>query len=306
MTPYSLVLSSMVFLGPAISLSSGNWLILWGGMELSLMGLMPLMNMGRGMISSESSMKYFLIQAVASTIILISGMNIYFLKDLNFIFILFFVFSLIVKLGAFPFHFWVIPVVEGSKYYHMFYLLVPMKIVPLMLMCSALALDKLVYEVVMISSLATLIVGPILGNNVSSTSKMIGASSIGHSGWFMLGSLFGGLWLYYLCYSLTLWMLLWVLLQHNELFISLMVLSLSGLPPFFLFVGKMYIFFAAMVSYGFYSIMMILIFSSLMSLNFYLKFSYMYYLISSKMESKFNFMSASLLLAAGGLLLLMF
>jgi NADH-quinone oxidoreductase subunit N len=129
------VLCLLSILGMMIMISSGNFLSLYLGLELLSLPIYSLIIMNRSYISSEASMKYFIMGSIASGIFLF-GISIIYgatgsieLKLINNIIIqseafsnialryglVFIVSGLIFKFGAVPFHMWVPDVYEGSS-----------------------------------------------------------------------------------------------------------------------------------------------------------------------------------------------
>nr|YP_010390252.1 NADH dehydrogenase subunit 2 [Virpazaria ripkeni]UPV69732.1 NADH dehydrogenase subunit 2 [Virpazaria ripkeni]UPV69745.1 NADH dehydrogenase subunit 2 [Virpazaria ripkeni] len=294
--------SSMVLMGPLISLSSTNWLLLWGGMEISLMGLLPIMNMNKNIMALESSMKYFLFQAYASIMVLIGGISFVLTLHTNYLHLFLIITGLLIKMGMFPLHFWVIPVVMGSKYSHMMYLLGPMKVVPLMLLTHITKID-LLNNFYFFVSILSMFMGSLLGNNSTNTRAMLGASSINHSGWMLLSCQIGMGWNYFFTYMISLIMLLLMIISHSSSLSSLLLLNLSGLPPFLLFAIKFNVLYYVVINLSYILIIFIIILSALMGLNFYLKFSYLFMLMGDE-KHHYLLVSLSILLLTGGIIML--
>nr|YP_009113923.1 NADH dehydrogenase subunit 2 [Vertigo pusilla]AGC52888.1 NADH dehydrogenase subunit 2 [Vertigo pusilla] len=283
MTVFSWMFLSLVFLGPVVSLSSSSWFLVWGGMELSLIGLLPLMSNDKSNIMTESAFKYFLVQALASLIVLISGINIFMFNSNSMMILGFFLIGLTLKLGIFPLHFWVIPVLKTSGYNLMMLLLGPMKIVPLSLLMKFFQVFNISNFSVLWFAVFSALIGAIIGNNVSSIRAVLGASSISHSGWFMVGAWSGGMWSYFFIYLISLFLMLWYLEESFSKVTALLILALSGLPPFLLFFGKVNILLSFLTVNASLLFLVILIISAVLSLNFYLKFSYIFYLKEKKL-----------------------
>ncbi len=65
---------------------SRDWLAAWLGLEVNLLGFIPLVAQGGGSQSVESSVKYFVIQALGSRMILLGGLRGWFFFSLWFFF----------------------------------------------------------------------------------------------------------------------------------------------------------------------------------------------------------------------------
>nr|UKZ48265.1 NADH dehydrogenase subunit 2 [Punctum randolphii] len=285
MSMVNFMFMSLLVLSPIIGLSASNWLVMWVSMEIGLIGLIPLL-FSSEIKMSESAIKYFMVQGLAGSIMLLSGLFVLsLLKETSFWTILLLM-SICVKLGFFPFHFWVMPVISGINHFQKSLILGPMKVIPLSLIMLFSTWGNLSSVIILILSLFSMVWGSIMTNNCSSVSLMIGGSSIVHSGWMGLGSIVGGLWVYFLSYLVVLFLLLLSLNEPNHMVSSLLILSFSGLPPFLLFVVKYYMLMMAMVSNISGFILVVPILCAVLSLNFYLKFSYFYYLMPTSQQTK--------------------
>ncbi len=128
------VLCMLSILGMMIMISSGNFLTLYLGLELLSLPIYSLIIMNKSYVSSEASMKYFIMGSIASGIFLFGvsltyGMagSIDFNEVAHTIYddevfsnitlqygLAFIIAGLIFKFGAVPFHMWVPDVYEGS------------------------------------------------------------------------------------------------------------------------------------------------------------------------------------------------
>nr|YP_009253515.1 NADH dehydrogenase subunit 2 [Achatinella mustelina]ANC62890.1 NADH dehydrogenase subunit 2 [Achatinella mustelina] len=322
LTMYYIIFIYVVLLAPFLSISSSNWLILWVLMEINLFSIMPLFTKSKsGSMLSESMMKYFVVQAVASLILMVSGINLYMnlmFEENNNIYWLIFSMMVFLKLGIFPLSFWVIPVLKGVNSFLIFFLLGPMKIVPLYLMYfhlnfySSMMMKWMFYIIIGVSSM---IVGALVGNNMTEFRMMIGASSITHSGWFVIASTVSGLLVYFFLYMVSLSFLLISLMSSSitttALTHCMMMLSLSGLPPFLLFYAKYLVFSNMLLMQMSLVFIMIVLFSAILSLNVYLKFSYNFILNyvknkTSKMKKDIIYMLIFIFLSLGTSIMLLY
>nr|YP_006665702.1 NADH dehydrogenase subunit 2 [Galba pervia]AEO51222.1 NADH dehydrogenase subunit 2 [Galba pervia] len=262
-----------LILGPILSISSSNWILCWSGMELGFFSLMPLLLMGNFSMSKGVVMKYFSIQAFSSVLLFFSGMMIFsfFYKDT--IILLMFLFSVSLKLGFFPGHFWVPSVVSGLDWFSCCLILGPLKIAPLALLVIFLQLYSNLQVTVMFLGVLSAFYGAILGNNQTNIRAMIGASSISHTGWMINATIFGQMWMYFSVYMVTLFMFLFMMMKLDYLNAMMNLISMSGLPPFFMFIMKVNILYN-LITMNVWPFMALLILSSVISLVFYLKFSY--------------------------------
>nr|YP_010895067.1 NADH dehydrogenase subunit 2 [Cyphipelta rufocyanea]WJW73593.1 NADH dehydrogenase subunit 2 [Cyphipelta rufocyanea] len=248
---FTLMMSTM------ITISANSWLGAWMGLEINLLSFIPLMS-DNNLMSNEASLKYFLIQALASSILLFS--TILFMYQNNFIsqnsfnyYINMMILSaLLIKSGAAPFHFWFPNVMEGLNWMNALILMTWQKISPLMLI-SYLIIKSMMFWCILLS----IIIGSLGGLNQTSLRKLMTFSSINHLGW-MLMSMYSNesLWItYFLFYSFLSFNLIFLfnmfkLFHINQLFslfffnktlkfsLFLNLLSLGGLPPFLGFIPK--------------------------------------------------------------------
>nr|YP_010033103.1 NADH dehydrogenase subunit 2 [Hemipenthes neimengguensis]QOW39611.1 NADH dehydrogenase subunit 2 [Hemipenthes neimengguensis] len=244
--------------GTMISISSTSWLGSWMGLEINLLSFIPLMNNTKNLMSSESSLKYFLVQALASAVLLfsviMSSLKYNMMEMLTSVKLmeLLMVSSLLMKSGAAPFHFWFPGVMEGLSWINSLILMTWQKIAPLMLI-SYLFIKTLFIFPIILSAL----VGSMGGLNQTSLRKLMAFSSINHIGW-MLAAMMSeeNLWLLYfvmytfLSSTLVLMFNNYKLFHFNQLFtmftpsksfkfsIFMNMLSLGGLPPFLGFFPK--------------------------------------------------------------------
>nr|YP_009628538.1 NADH dehydrogenase subunit 2 [Bullacta caurina]QBX88152.1 NADH dehydrogenase subunit 2 [Bullacta caurina] len=267
----------VLILGPLVAVSSSNWIVVWVGVELSFLGLIPLLFLGNKYMSltEEATLKYFCIQALSSAIMFCCGMA-YFMS-LYYHYEFWFVLSLCLKLGIFPGHFWVPSVVSSLEFLPTVLLLSWQKVPPLALLMNVIGSNDYNTNkcILMLGGLSAL-VGGLIGNNVTNVRAMIGASSISHTGWAVIGATTGSLWIYFGPYCLVLALGMWFLWE-NDILSSISILSLSGLPPFILFVGKWKVISSALVE-GDFMFLILPIVGTILSLVFYLKFFYSFYL----------------------------
>nr|QWQ55677.1 NADH dehydrogenase subunit 2 [Gryllodes sigillatus]UBU97868.1 NADH dehydrogenase subunit 2 [Gryllodes sp.] len=305
----------MLILGTLISISSNSWPATWMGLEINLMSFIPLMSSKENMMSTEAAMKYFIIQALASSMLLtliILNMIIPTSDEtiMNSIISL----TLLLKMGAAPFHMWFPSVMEGLSWLNCFLLMTWQKLAPFAIL-SYLSVNQTIMLTIMILSI---IIGSIGGLNQTSTRKIMAYSSINHIGWMLMGLMMSeNIWLiYFSIYSILSATILLMLnnlsSQHSnqipfswnsptgKFLISINLLSLGGLPPFLGFLPKWLI-----IQNSFYSqtsfTVLVMILCTLITLFYYIRLVMTSFLIGSpslKWNYSFkinNFMLISLL-----------
>lgn len=272
-----------LILGIIISISSNSWFGAWMGLELNLLSFIPLIFIKNNQYSSEAALKYFLIQALGSIVLLSSAVMII-IKIQSFSAPL--SAALLLKAGSAPFHFWFPPTLEGILWPQALVLITIQKITPISL------LSYYVSEQILLISAAAIIsaiVGAVGGLNQTLLRKLLGYSSINHIAWIISALLMSErTWLlYFLVYSAISFSV--VILFHfrqtfhfNHLinnassrsaiklvmFISL--LSLGGLPPFTGFIPKWIVIQQLCWSSNFL-LLLVLLGSSLFTLFYYLR-----------------------------------
>nr|YP_009947907.1 NADH dehydrogenase subunit 2 [Coenomyia ferruginea]QOI08123.1 NADH dehydrogenase subunit 2 [Coenomyia ferruginea]UDF83756.1 NADH dehydrogenase subunit 2 [Coenomyia ferruginea] len=309
--------SKMLFMmalisGTLLTISSNSWLSAWMGLEINLLSFIPLMIDTNNLMSNEAALKYFLVQAIASSILLfsiiLSMLKLNFTFQMSFqynYFIYMILSSLLLKSGAAPFHFWFPGVMEGLSWLNNLILMTWQKIAPMMLI-SYLVIDKIAFIIMM-----SIMIGSLGGLNQTSLRKIMAFSSINHLGW-MLAAMMSNetLWmLYFMMYSflslvLVYFFNLFKLYHMNQMFnlffnsktikytLFMNLLSLGGLPPFIGFIPKwMVIQYLVMSNHLFMLAFMVLM--TLVTLYFYLRMSYSafmmnYYESNWPMSNKMN------------------
>nr|YP_009024205.1 NADH dehydrogenase subunit 2 [Prosadenoporus spectaculum]AGL46783.1 NADH dehydrogenase subunit 2 [Prosadenoporus spectaculum] len=304
--PFYFLMGFLVFLGSLLSISSSSWFGIWGGLELKLLCFLPVMMHFSSFMGVESVVKYFLVQSFGSVGVLLGGLfeDSFFFGSFGFLF-LFLCFSLFLKVGVFPFHWWVPGVMSGFSWFGVLLLSTWQKVAPVAIF-SCLCSGGFVF---LIFSVFSSFVSGISGIGQTSIRSVLAFSSIGHAGWFF--SLFCVSWFFgfvyffiYLVSSFSLIFFVWFFdyIRLSQFFISSLlvcfsffvcVLTVSGVPPFLGFFSKLLGFLAFGISLLNFFFLFVLILGSLFSLYFYLGlfFSCFFFLSSfvEGSEGKFFF-----------------
>lgn len=264
------------------------------------MSFIPLIIRSNNLISSESSIKYFLIQAIASTILLFT--IIFYFLIYNLIFNFFFMkysyiiilsSSLLIKIGAAPFHFWFPSVSEGLNWFNNLILITWQKLAPLISL-SYLNYNFFFYFIIIFC----IVIGAIGGLNQTSLRKLLVYSSINHIGWILciLNSNNFILFFYFLIYSYLSFSIIFILnsfklfyfnqLWYNYInnnliknFFFINFFSLGGLPPFLGFISKWLVIQFIIIENRFFILFIMIIFS-LFTLFFYLRLTFSTFLLN--------------------------
>nr|WGO62117.1 NADH dehydrogenase subunit 2 [Petrosaltator rozeti] len=189
MNPLSFILILFTLLsGSLLTMFSSHWLTAWLGLELNLFAMIPMITKTHSPRSIEGATKYFLTQASASMILLMS-VTVNFMKTGQWSLMqitdpmasLLMLMALLTKLGMTPFHFWVPEVLQST----------PLTTGALLLTWQKLAPLSILYQVspsvdptlLMASAIASIMVGGWGGLNQTQLRKIMAYSSIAHMGW---------------------------------------------------------------------------------------------------------------------------
>nr|YP_006504026.1 NADH dehydrogenase subunit 2 [Nasutitermes triodiae]AFM92526.1 NADH dehydrogenase subunit 2 [Nasutitermes triodiae] len=295
--------------GMLVSVSSNSWLGAWMGLEINLMSFIPLMSNVKNMYNTEASLKYFIVQVLASATLLFMVVMKTLMEDL-------FTFEsstytsmiictpLLLKSGAAPLHWWFPGVMEGLSWENCALLMTVQKAAPLMLMSYLIEINAFTLSIILLST----VVGSIGGLNQTSMRKILTYSSINHTGWMLIAlTTSENLWMvYFTIYSMLALTVVSAISLSGVSFINqtmltnkettLMkfmmftsLLSLGGLPPFLGFLPK-WIVIQAMIMNNMAPLATIVVVTSLITLYYYLKISYSSFMILNT-EPKWNFKS---------------
>lgn len=235
-----------IIVGVIVSLRSNRWLIVWTGLELTLISFIPLIS-SNSIKASERCIKYFIIQRIRSIIFLFRILILIIIINIKNLILT----SIIIKIAIPPFHSWIITIIEGLNYNYIFILFTLIKIVPLIII-------KKISLNLNIISILSLIVGSISGLNQFSIRKILGYSSIFNIG-FLIYRINSNtiLILYLINYSIVI--LILILLEKEKIYfinqiiflnikikskliLWVNIISLGGFPPITGFIIKIIVF----------------------------------------------------------------
>nr|ANZ02954.1 NADH dehydrogenase subunit 2 [Trinomys setosus] len=180
-----------LIMGTLITLISSHWLLMWVGLEMSMLSIIPILMNKTNPRSTEAATKYFLTQATASMILLLSiimtmmhsGQWAMFNTN-NQIISTTLTLSLIMKLGLAPFHFWVTEVTQGTSLLSGMIMLTWQKIAPLSILIQIYPMTN--QPLITTSALLSALMGGWGGLNQTQLRKILAYSSIAHMGWMMV------------------------------------------------------------------------------------------------------------------------
>lgn len=289
--PSKLLFLICLTIGILISISSTSLLGVWMGLEINLLSFIPLMINTNNLLSTEAALKYFLNQVLASLVLLfliifiINNYIFIFFNRMYSSFINLIICTILIKIGAAPFHFWLPQVIDKIRWVNNLILITIQKIAPIIILSYIINARFLVLIIVL-----NIIIRAIRGFNQTSLRKIIAFSSINHIGWIFIGLIFNdALWLnYFIFYRLFSIAIVIIFKTFNLSFIkqtfSLKInylqkilifcsfLSLGGLPPFLGFFPK-WIIIQYLTDFNI-PLLTIIVLCSLIILYFYLRICY--------------------------------
>nr|AXS65029.1 NADH dehydrogenase subunit 2 [Curculionoidea sp. 14 KM-2017] len=285
---HKILFFNTLILGTLISISSFSWLSMWVGLEINLLSIIPLINT-KNSYSTESLMKYFITQTLASLIFIFSMIFLSLISNMIFknIIILSLNSSLFMKMGAAPLHFWFPVVMEGLSWNLSLLMLTWQKIAPFILLSYNLVFSQFMILIIICSSM----IGSISGLNQISLRKILTFSSINHLGWMISAISYSlNLWMFYfIVYSLISTNIIFLFKKLNSFYVKQLIskininkimkfsfllnfFSLGGLPPFLGFLPKWFTV-QILLDQTLIILPLILIIFSLITLFFYVRIS---------------------------------
>nr|URX54006.1 NADH dehydrogenase subunit 2 [Glyptotermes sp. 14 AB-2022a] len=301
--PTKILLSTTLIGGILISISSNSWLGAWMGLEINLMSFIPLMSTQENIYTTEASLKYFLVQALASSSLMFFVMMKALMNQMivsGSLHSYAIMTPLLLKMGAAPLHWWFPSVMEGMSWTNCLLMMTVQKTAPMMLISYSMNTTSMTLSIILMS----VVVGSIGGMNQTSLRKILTYSSINHTGW-MLAAMLGGsnMWLmYFAAYSLLTSTVTFIAKSYNISFVNqtmmvnkkaetkftlfMTLLSLGGLPPFIGFLPKWMVI-QLMIMNKLSLIVAVMVVMSLTTLYYYLRMCYSSFLILHE-EPKWN------------------
>nr|AAF03038.1 NADH dehydrogenase subunit II [Llanolebias stellifer] len=291
-----MIMSLSLISGTLITISSSHWLLVWMGLEINTFAIIPFMTQKYNSRTTEATIKYFIIQTTATTMLLFASisnawvMGQWDIKQTNHPLPLMMIsLALALKLGLAPLHAWFPEIIQGLSLPTGLILSTWQKLAPLTLM---LQLPNNNSPLLMILSLTSILIGGWGGLNQTQIRKILAYSSISHLGWMILvhqymPALAFMAFLMYIILTFSMFFTFWLTQSTsiNSLSTSwskmpillatamLILLSLGGLPPFTGFMPKWMILLELTKQKLFLTATMAAL-SALLNLYFYLRLSY--------------------------------
>ena len=298
----------LVWLGSILIILSNNLLIIYLSIELQTFSLFILISKNKlSIYSSEAGLKYFILGAISSGLLLISMTIIYglysnlnlnilntiYYNDYNYIRLSIIIsISLFFKISLFPLHFWIPDIYEGSSTEVLGILSTLPKI---SIICLLFQLN-IPLEFLFWCSLGSIIIGSLGGLNQTKIKRLLGYSGISHIGFCTISlSFFSKMNLessisYLIIYIVgmigVIFLLQTIYFSKSKyiselsgignknivlgLLWSLLILSLAGIPPLSGFLGKWWVIWGVINLNYIISSLIIILFSAV-SVSYYLR-----------------------------------
>ena len=295
--PFTFLFLFVAVFGTMFSLSSSHWLGVWAGLEINLIGFLPVLLYQKRTSERESAVKYFIVQALGSGLLIFGSLltcSTSFTWDPSLLpssgAVVIVLTGLLTKIGIFPFHFWLPRVMAGLPWLSCIILATWQKVAPLFLTSALISVTDLCTLVLSLCLLAagSSLVGGFGGINQTQIRSILAYSSIGHLGWIVFAACHSSwamktYFLIYLLVSFTIFLRVWALNTPNSktltslaaqpksstLSVIVMLLSLAGLPPLLGFISKWVVLLVS-ANRGLYPLLGLLVVGSVIRLFYYL------------------------------------
>ena len=296
--------SSTIIVRTLIALSRSNWLIIWIAIELNLISFIPLINSSLNFQETEASVKYLLVQALGSRLLIIRRISIWILQNLIYLINIVLLFSLLMKIGMAPCHLWYPSVITSVSWPSAIVLSTWQKLAPLSIM--SFIIIKTSTLLIAVLAIINAITGGLIGMNQTHLRTIIAYSSITHMGW-ILALIYRNMSLstivYFMLYRILIAPIFYSIYKINSktvsqinrrsnkyklqyMFIPIIFLSLGGLPPLTGFFPKWITIY--LISPRSYILLLFLIAGSLINLYFYLNIIFSTILRKSNTSTKWE------------------
>nr|QOV08647.1 NADH dehydrogenase subunit 2 [Lygodactylus aff. capensis] len=302
MTPltWTIMITSLL-MSTTIVLSSHHWLLVWIGLELNTLSIIPIIIKHHHPRATEAATKYFLIQTAAAALILFAGTlstwktgqwTLTYTASPSTTMIML---AIMLKLGLAPVHFWYPDVLQGTTLLTALTISTWQKIAPLTILYM---ISQNPSTTMLIIGLLSALVGGWMGLNQTQMRKLLAFSSIAHMGWLTAAltlnpKLATMTLLIYILMTMAVFLLLSSTTMkttsdlgstHSSyptltMMLMLLTLSLGGLPPLSGFMPK-WLILNELVSQDLVPLATLMTLATLPSLYFYLRITFMSTLMS--------------------------
>nr|AAL90492.1 NADH dehydrogenase subunit 2 [Calumma gastrotaenia] len=292
-----LMITFNLITGTIITTSSHHWLMAWAGLELNMLSMLTIIMKPKTPRTTEAAIKYFLTQAIASTMMLFASTinatqtgqwNISQMTDKYACTML--LLAMTMKVGAAPIYFWLPEVMQGTTTTTSLIIASWQKIAPITILF--MTYNNLPHKIMIMIGIMSIIIGGWGGINQTHLRKLMAYSSISNIGWTMTIFTISP---HTAILNIIIYMIMiiptFMLIKNMSLktlqnstttwtsspmagsLLTLMLLSLSGLPPLTGFTPKLLIL-NELIMQNLTPIATMMAVMSLISLFFYLRTTY--------------------------------
>nr|YP_008758434.1 NADH dehydrogenase subunit 2 [Heptranchias perlo]BAO02714.1 NADH dehydrogenase subunit 2 [Heptranchias perlo] len=181
---------SSLGLGTTLTFIGSHWLLVWMGLEINTLAIIPLMMYQHHPRAVEATTKYFLTQATASTLLLFASMtNAWTSGEWNLLEMsnptsaTLTTIALALKIGLAPMHFWLPEVLQGLNLTTGLILTTWQKLAPFAILLQLYPL--LNPNLLLFLGISSALIGGWGGLNQTQLRKILAYSSIAHLGWMI-------------------------------------------------------------------------------------------------------------------------
>jgi NADH:ubiquinone oxidoreductase subunit 2 (subunit N) len=186
LSPSFILFFLMLISGTVVVFISSRVVGVWLGLELNFLGVVPMM-LGKSVFEGEGVIKYFLVQAVGASVLIMGvGFRLYprwEFTRLSAVVIV--VLALLLKIGIYPFCFWVPRVLGLISWFNCFIVMVWQKL-GLIWFLSGLGLSHKWLRFLSVLVVLTSVVGGLGGLGVYHYRVLAAYSSLVHVGWMLM------------------------------------------------------------------------------------------------------------------------
>nr|YP_010276190.1 NADH dehydrogenase subunit 2 [Aphaenogaster japonica]UHY39312.1 NADH dehydrogenase subunit 2 [Aphaenogaster japonica] len=296
---YFIILNLILF--SLISLFISDLMILWFFLEINNFLFISIAQIQ--MKKKKMIFMYFIIQIIASFIMIFTIITNNFFFMNNYLSLLFFM-SLLFKLGVPPFHLWLPMITPYLPWNILFIMLTIQKLTPFY-MLSLMKMNTFMFYIVLIMCC---IIPPYMSLTKNNFKLIMAYSSINQAGWMiLLIYLKIMLWFnYFIFYTMISFSLFWFI-NYSKMIMNfkympithiksniipfLLLINMSGMPPFSFFIMKWYSIYFTLYNSNFFLILIMMMLSSLFMLYIYINmtlYSMFIYKYSSKLILTFK------------------
>nr|AAL66829.1 NADH dehydrogenase subunit 2 [Dendroaspis polylepis] len=256
------VITTSIVTSTLLITTATHWLMVWSCLEINTLSMVPIISKTHHPRATEAATKYFLMQTMASTVLLFaattnamntSNWEMQIMTDQTTTTII--SLTLMMKMAAAPFHFWLPDVTQGTTAMTALTILTWQKIAPMTIML--VICNKMNQTLLLTSAVMSIIIGGLGSLNQTQVRKLMAFSSIAHTGWILATMITAPKisTLTFMIYVMTTTPIflsinhtltttikdmgtIWITSPHLMAMTTLTLLSLGGLPPLTGFMPK--------------------------------------------------------------------